>query len=148
MSASPVGPPRRFVELSVDGGTVKVADGETVLAACVAAGVDTPTLCYGPTITPANACRVCVVELEGSRTLVPACSRRAETGMVVRTDTERVDRSRRLVLELLGSSVDLSVTSAARRWSWVSGSASTPLPGPPGSLPSTHCAANEQPCSQ
>jgi predicted molibdopterin-dependent oxidoreductase YjgC len=88
-----------------------------VLAACGAAGVDTPTLCYGPTITPANACRVCVVELEGSRALVPACSRRVEPGMVIRTDTERVARSRRLVLELLGSSVDLSVTSAARRWS-------------------------------
>jgi len=105
------------VELSVDGSTVRVAEGETVLAACAAAGVDTPTLCYGPTITPANACRVCVVELEGSRTLVPACSRRAEPGMVVKTDTERVARSRRLVLELLGSSVDLSVTSTAQRWS-------------------------------
>ena len=116
MSAIPVGPPRRVVELTIDGSTVKVAEGETVLAACAAAGVDTPTLCYGPTITPANACRVCVVELEGSRTLVPACSRRAETAMVVHTDTERVVRSRRLVLELLGSSVDLSVTSAARRW--------------------------------
>ncbi len=117
MSAVPVGPPRRVIELTIDGSAVKVAEGETVLAACAAAGVDTPTLCYGPTITPANACRVCVVELEGSRTLVPACSRRAEAAMVVRTDTERVARSRRLVLELLGSSVDLSVTSAARRWS-------------------------------
>jgi len=117
MSATPVGPPRRVIELTVDGSTVKVAEGETVLAACAAAGVDTPTLCYGPTITPANACRVCVVEVEGSRALVPACSRRAETAMVVHTDTERVARSRRLVLELLGSSVDLSVTSAARRWS-------------------------------
>ena len=117
MSAIPVGPPRRVIELTIDGRAVKVAEGETVLAACAAAGVDTPTLCYGPTITPANACRVCVVELEGSRTLVPACSRRAEPGMVVKTDTERVARSRRLVLELLGSSVDLSVTSAARRWS-------------------------------
>jgi predicted molibdopterin-dependent oxidoreductase YjgC len=116
VSAIPVGPPRRVVELTIDGTTIRVAEGETVLAACAAAGVDTPTLCYGPTITPANACRVCVVELEGSRTLVPACSRRAETAMVVRTDTERVVRSRRLVLELLGSSVDLSVTSAARRW--------------------------------
>ena len=87
-----------------------------MLAACAAAGIDTPTLCYGPTIEPANACRVCVVELEGSRTLVPACSRRAEAGMVVHTDTERVARSRKLVLELLGSSVDLSTTSAARRW--------------------------------
>jgi predicted molibdopterin-dependent oxidoreductase YjgC len=117
MSAIPVGPPRRVIELTIDGSAVKVAEGETVLAACAAAGVDTPTLCYGPTITPANACRVCVVELEGSRTLVPACSRRAEPGMVVKTDTERVARSRRLVLELLGSSVDLSVTSSARRWS-------------------------------
>ena len=117
MSATPVGPPRRVIELTIDGSTVKVAEGETVLAACAAAGVDTPTLCYGPTITPANVCRVCVVELEGSRALVPACSRRAEPAMVIHTDTERVARSRRLVLELLGSSVDLSVTSAARRWS-------------------------------
>ena len=78
--------------------------------------IDTPTLCYGPTIEPANACRVCVVELEGSRTLVPACSRKAEAGMVVHTDTERVDRSRKLVLELLGSSVDLSTTPSVERW--------------------------------
>jgi predicted molibdopterin-dependent oxidoreductase YjgC len=116
MSATPVGPPRRVIELAVDGSPVKVAEGETVLAACAAAGVDTPTLCYGPTITPANACRVCVVELEGSRALVPACSRRAEAGMVVHTQTARVDRARRLVLELLGSSVDLSLTGAAQRW--------------------------------
>ena len=55
-----------------------------------------------------NACRVCVVELEGSRTLVPACSRKAEPGMVIRTDTERVRLSRRVVLEFLASSVDVS----------------------------------------
>src|SRR5215218_4053579 len=116
MSATPVGPPPRIVELTIDGSTVKVAEGETVLAACAAAGVDMPTLCYGPTITPVNACRVCVVELEGSRALVPACSRRVEPGMVIHTDTERVARSRRLVLELLGSSVDLSVTGAVGRW--------------------------------
>jgi predicted molibdopterin-dependent oxidoreductase YjgC len=116
MSDTPVGLPRRRVELTIDGATVKVAEGSTLLAACTAAGVDTPTLCYGPTIEPANACRVCVVELEGSRTLVPACSRKAEPDMVVRTDTERVARSRKLVLELLGSSVDLSTTPAVGRW--------------------------------
>ena len=55
-----------------------------------------------------NVCRVCVVELEGSRTLVPSCSRKVEPGMVVHTDSPRVQTSRRLVLELLGSSVDLS----------------------------------------
>jgi predicted molibdopterin-dependent oxidoreductase YjgC len=104
------------VEVIIDGMAVKVAEGDTLLAACTAAGVDTPTLCYGPTIEPANACRVCVVELEGSRALVPACSRKAESGMVVHTGTERVARSRKLVLELLSSSVDLSTTRAIERW--------------------------------
>jgi predicted molibdopterin-dependent oxidoreductase YjgC len=116
MTDTPVGLPRRRIELTIDGATVKVGEGSTLLAACAVAGVDTPTLCYGPTIEPANACRVCVVELEGARTLVPACSRKAEAGMVVHTDTDRVARSRKLVLELLGSSVDLSTTPAVGRW--------------------------------
>ena len=59
-------------------------------------------------LTPVNVCRICVVELEGARVLVPACSRKAEPGMVVKTDTERVRLSRRLVLEFLASSVDVS----------------------------------------
>ena len=82
--------PKRMVELTVDGEAVRVLDGSTILDACRMLGVDTPTLCYGDTLTPVNVCRVCVVELEGSRTLVPACSRKAEEGMVVRTDSERV----------------------------------------------------------
>ena len=52
--------------------------------------LDTPTLCFADNLTPVNACRVCVVEVEGARTLVPACSRKAEDGMKVKTDTERV----------------------------------------------------------
>jgi predicted molibdopterin-dependent oxidoreductase YjgC len=116
VSETRIGPPRRLVEVTVDGRTVKVAEGDTLLAACTAADVETPTLCYGPTIEPANACRVCVVELEGARTLVPTCSRKAEPGMVVHTDTERVVRSRKLVLELLGSTVDLSTTATVGRW--------------------------------
>ncbi len=83
-------------------------EGTTLLEACREQGIDTPTLCYLETLTPVNACRLCVVEVEGSRTLVPACSREAEQGMAVRTDSERVEHSRRLVLELLASSVDLS----------------------------------------
>ena len=58
-------------------------------------------------------CRVCVVEVEGSRVLAPACSRKAEAGMKVQTDSERVRHSRKLVLELLASSVDLSTTDVA-----------------------------------
>jgi predicted molibdopterin-dependent oxidoreductase YjgC len=107
---------RRKVELSIDDQTVSVLEGSTILHACREIGTEIPTLCYGETITPKNACRVCMVEVEGSRVLVPSCSRKAEAGMVVRTDSERARHSRRLVLELLGSSVDLSLTRNVERW--------------------------------
>jgi NADP-reducing hydrogenase subunit HndD len=112
-----VGIPKRMVEATVDGSEVRVPEGTTILQACRGLGVDTPTLCYLENLTPVNVCRVCVVEVEGSRTLVPACSRRLEAGMKVRTDSERVRTSRRMVLELLASSVDLSLTAPeVRRW--------------------------------
>ena len=75
--------------------TVAVPEGSTILDACRSVGIDTPTLCYGETLRPANVCRVCVVELEGARALAPACSRLVEPGMKVRTDSERVRHSRR-----------------------------------------------------
>ncbi|MFL6294226.1 MAG: 2Fe-2S iron-sulfur cluster-binding protein [Thermoanaerobaculia bacterium] len=107
----PVIPPprvRNTVELTIDGEKVAVPEGATLLDAARQLGIETPTLCYLESLTPVNVCRVCVVELEGARTLVPACSRKAEPGMVVKTDSERVRLSRRLVLELLSSSVDVS----------------------------------------
>ena len=107
-----VGMPRRMVALTVDGRDVEVVEGSTILDACRLLGVDTPTLCQLDTLTPVNVCRVCVVELEGSRVLVPSCSRRVEAGMRVSTDSERVRHSRRMVLELLASSVDMSLCSA------------------------------------
>jgi predicted molibdopterin-dependent oxidoreductase YjgC len=107
---------RRRIELSIDGEAVSVFEGTTILQACRETGTEIPTLCYGETITPKNACRVCMVEVEGSRVLVPSCSRKAEAGMVVRTESERARHSRRLVLELLGSSVDLSLTRHVERW--------------------------------
>ena len=107
---------RRSVQLTIDDQSVTVAEGETILSACRTMGKEIPTLCFGDTITPKNACRVCMVEVEGSRVLVPSCSRKVEPGMVVRTDTERTDHSRKLVLELLGSSVDLSLTKNVTRW--------------------------------
>lgn len=102
-----------MIELTVDGNVVQVEEGSTILDACRRLEIDTPTLCYGDTLTPVNVCRVCVVELEGARTLVPSCSRKAEDGMVVHTDSERVRTSRRLVMELLGSSTDLSTAPDA-----------------------------------
>src|SRR6266704_4352206 len=113
MTTTMIAAPQRLVELTVDGEPVRVTKCSTILDACKLRGIDTPTLCYGDTLTPVNVCRVCVVELEGARTLVPACSRKAEAGMVVHTDSERVRLSRRLVLELLGSSVDLSTAPEA-----------------------------------
>jgi predicted molibdopterin-dependent oxidoreductase YjgC len=104
------------VTIMVDGAPVTVAAGATVLDACNAAGVDTPTICYAEHLTPVNVCRVCVVELEGSRTLIPSCSRRAETGMVIQTDSERVRHSRKMVLEFLGSGVDLSQADQLTPW--------------------------------
>ena len=97
------------VALRIDGHEVSVPPGATLLEACRAEGIETPTLCTLESLTPVNACRLCVVEVSGSRALVPACSRRVEEGMEVATDSPRVRHSRRLVLELLGSSVDISL---------------------------------------
>jgi predicted molibdopterin-dependent oxidoreductase YjgC len=106
-----VGLPKHLVKLSVDAQEIEVPEGTTILEACRRLGIDTPTLCQLDTLTPVNVCRVCVVEVEGSRVLVPACSRKVETGMKVHTDSDRVRHSRKLVLELLASSVDMSLCS-------------------------------------
>jgi predicted molibdopterin-dependent oxidoreductase YjgC len=111
-TAIPVAPPvvaPTGVEVTLDGRTVTVPAGSTILDACRAEGIDLPTLCFLESLTPVNVCRLCVVEVTGSRVLVPACSRRVEPGMEVQTGSERVRHSRKLVLELLGSSVDLSL---------------------------------------
>ena len=97
------------VGLTIDGVPVSVPAGTTILGACRSLDIDTPTMCYADNLQPVNVCRVCVVEVAGSRVLVPACSRKVEPGMEVQTDSERVRHSRRMVLEFLGSSVDLSL---------------------------------------
>jgi predicted molibdopterin-dependent oxidoreductase YjgC len=107
----PQAPPpreRKMVEITIDGQTVSAPEGSTILEAARKLGVDTPTLCFLESLTPVNVCRVCVVEMEGSRTLVPACSRKVEPNMKIKTDSERVRLSRRMVLEFLASSVDVS----------------------------------------
>ena len=110
---APPAPVRASVEMTIDGVAVSVPAGSTILEACRAQAIDTPTLCYLENLTPVNVCRVCVVEVTGSRVLVPACSRKVEPGMDVKTDSERVRLSRKMVLEFLGSSVDLSTAPAA-----------------------------------
>jgi predicted molibdopterin-dependent oxidoreductase YjgC len=104
------------ISLNIDGENVTAEEGTTILQACGGKSGDIPTLCYGDTITPKNACRLCMVEVEGSRTLVPACSRPVEPDMVVKTRSDRVDHARKMVLEFLGSSVDLSLTENVTEW--------------------------------
>jgi predicted molibdopterin-dependent oxidoreductase YjgC len=109
--------PKRLIEITIDGEPARVPEGITILQALRARSVETPTLCYLENLTPVNVCRVCVVEVEGSRTLVPSCSRPVEPGMVVKTDSDRVRHSRKLVLEFLASSVDMSLADEKiKRW--------------------------------
>jgi len=108
----PMAPPLEApapVTVTIDGHEVSIAAGSTILEACRAQGLDIPTMCYLENLTPVNVCRVCVVEVAGSRVLAPACSRKVEPGMDIQTESERVKASRKVVLELLASSVDTSL---------------------------------------
>jgi predicted molibdopterin-dependent oxidoreductase YjgC len=108
--------PKVRVDLTIDGEAVSVPEGTTILAACRTLGKEIPTLCFLETLHPVNVCRICVVEVEGARVLAPACSRAVEPGMKVLTDSERVRHSRKMILEMLASSVDLSTTPEVGRW--------------------------------
>jgi predicted molibdopterin-dependent oxidoreductase YjgC len=112
----PAAPAQRMLEIKIDGRAISVPEGSTILEATRKLGIETPTLCFLESLTPVNVCRVCVVELEGSRTLVPACSRKVEPGMSIKTDSERVRLSRRIVLEFLASSVDVSTAPAFKQY--------------------------------
>ncbi len=96
------------VTLTIDGQTLTVPAGTTLHKAARAIGVEVPTVCYHDHCTPNALCRVCVVEVEGSRLLAPGCIAPVAEGMNVQTRSERVERSRRTILEMLGSAVDLS----------------------------------------
>lgn len=113
---APAAAPAREIEIDIDGRRVSVPEGATILDAARQLAIDTPTLCFLENLTPVNVCRVCVVELEGSRVLVPACSRKAEPGMKIKTNSERVRLSRKLVLEFLASSVDISTAPELREY--------------------------------
>jgi len=89
------------ITLTIDDREVTVPKDSTILSAAKQAGVKIPTLCHLDGLTPASACRVCVVEVEGFRNLVPACSHPVSPGMKVRTGTDRVRNARRMVVELI-----------------------------------------------
>ncbi len=90
-----------MIELTIDGKTIKVKEGTTILQAAKSVGIKIPHLCYHKSLSPSSSCRVCVVEVEGARSLVASCSYPVSEGMKVKTDTERVLNARRLVIDLL-----------------------------------------------
>jgi NADH dehydrogenase/NADH:ubiquinone oxidoreductase subunit G len=96
------------VTVTIDGHTIEVPPGTTIIEAAKVLGEKIPTICYHDHCTSNGLCRICVVEVEGSRVLSPACIAQVSDGMRVHTHSERVQLSRRTILELLTSAVDLS----------------------------------------
>jgi NADH dehydrogenase/NADH:ubiquinone oxidoreductase subunit G len=96
------------ITLTIDGTTVSAPEGTTILQAARSAGIQIPVICYHEATTSNGLCRTCVVEVEGWRVLAASCVAQIAPGMVVHTQSERVLRSRRTILEMLSSAVDLS----------------------------------------
>lgn len=92
-----------MVNININGKTLEVAEGTTVLRAAQAAGIEIPTLCDHPHLTPYGGCRLCLVEVEGARTLQPSCTLPVSNNMVVKTETKKVLDARQFVLTLLFS---------------------------------------------
>lgn len=88
--------------LQIDGKEVKAEAGQTVLEAALGAGINIPTLCYHEKLEPFGACRLCIVEAEsrGRTKLVVSCVYPVENDLVVKTRSEKIDRIRKMILEL------------------------------------------------
>jgi formate dehydrogenase major subunit len=92
-----------IVNITINGRQIQARAGQTVLEAAQAAGIDIPTLCHHPALSPYGACRICLVEIERQRTLQPACTFPVTEGMVVHTESDKVVGARKFVLEMLFS---------------------------------------------
>ena len=89
------------ITLTINGKEVNAKKGATVLEAALSASIYIPTLCYDPDLKPYGACRLCVVEIEGMRGLVSSCTTPATEGMVVHTETPRINQVRCITMELI-----------------------------------------------
>jgi NADH dehydrogenase/NADH:ubiquinone oxidoreductase subunit G len=97
-----------LVSLILNGKTIQTKAGTTILSAARENGIEIPTICYHDHLTANALCRICVVEVEGARVLIPACVGKVSEGMKVSTHSERVTAVRKTILEMLASAVDLS----------------------------------------
>ena len=103
-----------LVTLKINGLSVTVPEGTTVLEAARSAGIRIPTLCFLRGVNEIGACRICVVEVKGARSLVASCVYPVSQGMEVQTNTERVRHSRRLTLELIMSNHRMDCLTCVR----------------------------------
>lgn len=92
------------IKLNIDGIDVEVEKGTTVLQAARKVNIDIPTLCFLKGINEAGDCRMCLVEIEGRRALTPSCNTIAENGMIVKTNTDKINEARKVILDLILSS--------------------------------------------
>ncbi len=107
----------RTAHVIIDGQHLEVPEGTRLLTAAAAAGIDIPTLCYHPNLTANAVCRLCVVEPSRGRTLIPACAVSCFDGLEVSTDSPRVQRARKVILELLQSATDCSEAPSVQAYS-------------------------------
>lgn len=94
--------------LTIDNQEVIAEAGITILKAAEKVGINIPTICFHDACTPNALCRICVVEVKGARTLIPACVAKVREGMIVETRNPRIDRTRKTILEMMDSTTDLS----------------------------------------
>ncbi|HJX12461.1 MAG TPA: 2Fe-2S iron-sulfur cluster-binding protein [Dehalococcoidales bacterium] len=92
------------ISLTLNGTPVSAPQGMTILEVARENGIDIPTMCYLKDLAPVGACRLCVVEVEGSRTLVGSCHTPVTPGMVIQTHSPKVLEVRRVLIELMMAS--------------------------------------------
>jgi NADP-reducing hydrogenase subunit HndD len=105
---------QKMINLTIDNIPVTVPEGTTVLEAARSAGIKIPSLCFLKDVNEIGACRICVVEVKGARSLMASCVYPVSEGMEVKTNTERVRHSRRLTLELILSNHRMDCLTCSR----------------------------------
>ncbi len=90
-----------MIQLTINNIKINAEEGMTILDAAKSVGINIPTLCHLKGLTPLGSCRICSVEVEGQRNLVPSCAFPVFDGMVVETNSQRVRRARKTIIELL-----------------------------------------------
>lgn len=94
---------KEIISFKINGKEYKAEAGISILKACGENGIYIPTLCYAPIFPPSASCRICLVEIKGQKSLVTACSKNAENGMEISTETDKIKRARKENLKLLYS---------------------------------------------